>query len=188
MSRADGRVRPGQNLATAFSARAWNRAQDAADAVLGDRGGLAAASEGIDRVPNFIMISNQSGHSVPRLGVLGIDGVLINPSGGTLTGTAPADARAKEFARRPVLSGITPNISHRERFAVLLEPAAPNAVVRAVVSGVFACLVQVVNTNHAFATAKSGDREQLISSECGVLQLLWVDAVVGQKRWAVGVM
>jgi hypothetical protein len=40
MPRPDGRVRPGQKLDTAFSARAWNRAQDAADLVLGDRGGI----------------------------------------------------------------------------------------------------------------------------------------------------
>ena len=37
MARADGRVEPGQSLKSAFSARAWNRAQDAADIVLGER-------------------------------------------------------------------------------------------------------------------------------------------------------
>lgn len=42
MARADGRVKPGQNIATAFSARAWNRAQDAADIVLGTRDSFAA--------------------------------------------------------------------------------------------------------------------------------------------------
>jgi len=35
--RPDGRIDPGQKLATAISARAWNRAQDAADIVLGGR-------------------------------------------------------------------------------------------------------------------------------------------------------
>jgi len=185
---AQGRVNPGQKLSTAFSARAWNRAQDAADMVLGDRGGLAAAAEAIDRVPNFIMISNASGGTVPRLGVLGIQSVLINPSGGTLTGTGPTDSLAKEFARRPVLTGITPTSSHLERFAILLEPAAPNAVVRAAVSGVVACLVDMVDETHQFATAKAGDNTQLLSAECGVLQLLWIDVAIGQRRWAVGVM
>lgn len=37
MPRHDGRIEPGQSLNTAISARAWNRAQDAADIVLGDR-------------------------------------------------------------------------------------------------------------------------------------------------------
>lgn len=36
-TRRDGRVEPGQKLSSAFSARAWNRAQDAADVVLGER-------------------------------------------------------------------------------------------------------------------------------------------------------
>lgn len=46
MPRPDGRVQPGQRLDTAFSARAWNRAQDAADLVLGDRGGLTVPPTG----------------------------------------------------------------------------------------------------------------------------------------------
>jgi hypothetical protein len=37
--RPDGRIEPGQKLARAISARAWNRAQDAADIVLGERTG-----------------------------------------------------------------------------------------------------------------------------------------------------
>ena len=44
MARADGRVKPGQNISTAFSARAWNRAQDAADVVLSGRVGFEAAA------------------------------------------------------------------------------------------------------------------------------------------------
>lgn len=39
-SRRDGRIEPGQPLGTAISARAWNRAQDAADIVLGQRPGF----------------------------------------------------------------------------------------------------------------------------------------------------
>lgn len=38
--RRDGRIEPGQPLKTAISATAWNRAQDAADVVLGQRPGL----------------------------------------------------------------------------------------------------------------------------------------------------
>lgn len=42
MARSDGRVEQGQKLSTAISARAWNRAQDAADIVLGVRPGIAS--------------------------------------------------------------------------------------------------------------------------------------------------
>lgn len=40
-TRRDGRIDPGQKLANAISARAWNRAQDAADIVLGERIGTS---------------------------------------------------------------------------------------------------------------------------------------------------
>jgi hypothetical protein len=40
--RQDGRIEPGQKLSGAISARAWNRAQDAADIVLGERTGFGA--------------------------------------------------------------------------------------------------------------------------------------------------
>ena len=42
MARPDGRIEKGQRLATAISARAWNRAQDAADRVLGVQTGAVA--------------------------------------------------------------------------------------------------------------------------------------------------
>jgi hypothetical protein len=42
--RNDGRIEPGQKLSTAISARAWNRAQDAADIVLGQRIGFGAGA------------------------------------------------------------------------------------------------------------------------------------------------
>jgi transcription elongation factor len=41
-TRRDGRIEPGQPLKTAISAAAWNRAQDAADVVLGQRPGVTA--------------------------------------------------------------------------------------------------------------------------------------------------
>jgi len=40
MAKPDGRIEKGQRLSTAISARAWNRAQDAADIVLGVRPGV----------------------------------------------------------------------------------------------------------------------------------------------------
>jgi hypothetical protein len=41
MAKPDGRIEKGQRLSTAISARAWNRAQDAADIVLGVRPGFS---------------------------------------------------------------------------------------------------------------------------------------------------
>jgi hypothetical protein len=52
--RNDGRIEPGQRLSTAISARAWNRAQDAADIVLGQRIGFGA--DGSQAFPNSIVV------------------------------------------------------------------------------------------------------------------------------------
>lgn len=44
MARPDGRIEKGQRLGSAISARAWNRAQDAADVVLGVTPGFQASA------------------------------------------------------------------------------------------------------------------------------------------------
>jgi len=44
MARPDGRIEKGQRLSSAISARAWNRAQEAADRVLGVTPGIEAAA------------------------------------------------------------------------------------------------------------------------------------------------
>jgi hypothetical protein len=51
MARNDGRIEPGQKLSSAISARAWNRAQDAADVVLGVRPGAEAGPLITARLP-----------------------------------------------------------------------------------------------------------------------------------------
>lgn len=187
--RPDGRVEPGQRISSAFSARAWNRAQDAADLVLGARTGAeAGAPAGVERASNIVLVRNDSGQDVSRLGVLGISGVVIDPSGGTLAGTDAASKRAREFIARPVLTGVTPNATHAEAFVVCLEPIKNGKIGRAAASGTFACRVNVTSTAHKFAIAKTGDLSQLQSAACGVLQLAWKEGGTGENKWAVGVM
>jgi hypothetical protein len=189
MARNDGRIEPGQKLAGAISARAWNRAQDAADRVLGvGTGFTGGGASGADPAPNVVLIKNTSGQDVPWLGVLGISGVEIDPSGGNLTGNTDADKRAREFVSRPVLRGVMPTTAHAESFVVTLEPISAGKIGRAAVSGAFACRVNVTNASHKFAKAKDGDAAQLASAACGVLQLVWKESGTGANKWAVGVM
>lgn len=185
-----GRLVPGQSIKTAISARALNRAQDAADIVLGGRLNVTADAQiPIEKVSNIVLVRNDSSHDVPRLGVLGIDGIAIDPSGGTLEGENQASVRAREFARRPVLSGVTPTRArHANTFVVLLEPCEANAIAPAAASGCFAVRLQIENEAHSFATVRNGDRTQLASTSCGVMQLLWKQTGTGQNKWAVGVM
>ena len=60
MPKPDGRIEKGQRLSSAISARAWNRAQDAADRVLGVGTGFAAESTEQDRV-DYITVSMNKG-------------------------------------------------------------------------------------------------------------------------------
>jgi hypothetical protein len=178
-----GRVNPGQKLTTAFSARAWNRAQDAADIVLGDRGGLAQGGLSYERQIHTVTVRNNSSQLVPRFGVLSITGVEVNP--------ATSEAKAAAFADRPVLVGVAPTFG--DKFVVCLEPIANNAFGRAIIGGVFACKVRVNDTAHNYAIPKFNDVTQLQSSACGPVMLIWKDttgwsAENRDNRWAVGVM
>jgi hypothetical protein len=185
VARADGRIEPRQKLSTAISARAWNRAQDAADIVLGDRTRFGADGQSpIERASNIVLVRNDSGGDVPWLGVLGLGAPIISPSGGTLGGTDVASELAREFVRRPVLSGGMPIGT----FAVAMEPIPSGAIGRAAVGGVFACRVDIVADWHGFASARGGDRTQLQSTDCGPLKLLWKEGGTGQDKWAVGLM
>jgi hypothetical protein len=176
-------VRPGQRLQIAASQ--INALNDMMRVKTGFRGGPQTAPE---PAQNIVLIKNNSGADVPWLGVLGIDGVEIDPSGGSLTGNGEADKLAREFATRPILTGVTPTTELSESFVVTLEPIANGKIGRAAVSGAFACRVHVTNASHRFAVAKNDDATQLASAACGVLQLVWKEAGTGANKWAVGVM
>jgi hypothetical protein len=192
MARNDGRIEAGQKLAGAISAKAWNRAQDAADRVLGVGTGITGGgATGSNPAPNVVLIKNASGRDVPWLGVLGISGVEISPVGGNLTGNTDADRKAREFASRPVLRGVAPlSSSHGWKIVVALEPIANGKIGRAAIGGAFACKVFVAPeaSGYRYATIKDGDITQLAASNCGPVFLAWMESGTGQSKWAVGVM
>lgn len=177
-------VRPGQPLALAAEQVNWINRQ-----MRGGGGASSRPGAPADRASNIVLIRNGSGVSVPQHGVLGISGVAINPSGGSLAGTDAASKRARSFSDRPILAGAVPSIAaHANAFVVTLEPIAAGKIGRAAVGGLFACLVYVTDTTHGFATVKDGDVTQLQSSRCGVLQLVWKEPGYGECKWAAGVM
>jgi hypothetical protein len=184
---SQGRIKAGQKIGTAISARAWNRAQDAADIVLKDRGGAEPGENaGFGRPLHVVIVKNNSSQAVPRFGVLSISGVAINPN--------TSEATENTFADRPVLTGAAPNAAiYGDKFVVFLEPIANNAFGRAIIGGMFACKVRINNTNHNYAMPLLNDRTQLQSTSCGPVLLIWKDiadweAPYEDDRWAVGVM
>ncbi len=106
-----------------------------------------------------------------------------------MEGADEASRRLREFARRPVLRGVTPQTpTHTDQFVVAIEPIGQDSIGRAAVSGCFPCRVNIVSAGHKFANIKNNDRRQLQSAACGVLQLIWKESGTGPEKWALGVM
>lgn len=176
-TRRDGRVEPGQPIRTAFSAAAWNRAQDAADKVLGQGDAFAADSVRGPGAPyTALPCKNMSGTDVARWGVLAISGLEITPNGATGSGNA-------QFESMPVLQGTTPTTT-TQSIAIAVEPIANNAIGMVAVAGVVQTKVQVVSTSHKFARPKASTTE-LQTDWGGPAYLLYKESSTGSDKWAL---
>lgn len=123
--------------------------------------GLPDSREGL------ILVRNDSGHDVPRFGVLGIADILINPSDNLAS-----------FQDRPSISGATPAADTTGIFVITAEPIASGKIGKAFVFGVCPVLVNVVAAGDGFADIKNGDRTQLQSNSCsGAAQILWMESL-----------
>jgi len=127
MSRPDGRIEPGQPLRGAISARAWNRAQDAADLVLGAHAGTEG-SPGSTVLKPYTWAYCQPSVTVARWGVLAITGVAITP-------TSSPDGATASFEEMPVLQGGTPSAT-TTAWCVAVEPIESGKIGRVAVGGV----------------------------------------------------
>jgi hypothetical protein len=164
MPRADGRIEPGQPLRGAISARAWNRAQDAADLVLGSTTGVEAGIGQAGSKPYAWVLCKPS-VNVDRWGVLAITGVEIAPTANA------TDAETKRFEEQPVVTGGTPSAT-TTAWCVAVEPIAAGKIGRVAVGGVVQCKVTVSDSAHKFVRAKASTTE-LESSTTGEGLLLW---------------
>ncbi len=173
---APNRIKPGP-LRGQISARAWNRAQDAADIVLGDRYSQAGGGPSVGPVPYTpILAKNNTTGTVNRWGVLSVAGVVFAPSGATGNAT-------QQFQDQPVLSGGLP--TGGSAFVVAVEPIAAGKIGRVAVAGVVQAKINVVSAGDTFATAKDGDLTQLTSSSSGEATILWKESGTGTGKWAL---
>lgn len=188
--RPDGRVEPGQRISSAFSAKAWNRAQDAADVVLGARTGAeAGASAGAERASNIVLIENNSGFDIGILGVLGVSPTpAVNLSGGTIEGTSAASSAVRQMLSRIILTGVIWEPVLGDRVAIAVEPIRNGAFGRCAVAGAMLLKVHVVDQAHYSAGPIAGNPTMLRSCRCGPIKLLWKESVNGEDKWAVGVI
>ena len=88
MAKPDGRIEKGQRLSTAISARAWNRAQDAADIVLGVRPGVEAGPLSSMYLPSVRVTLREKGY----FGQVKVFNELVSHTiGGPSIDVAPGD-------------------------------------------------------------------------------------------------
>jgi len=171
-----GRIEPGP-IRGQISARAWNRAQDAADIVLGQRsdGTAAGPSDGPSSYTPILARNSTTG-TVNRWGVMSVAGVVFTPSGATGNAT-------QQFQDQPVLSGGLP--TGGSSFVVAVEPIAAGEIGLVAVAGVVQSKINVVSESDTFATAKDGDLTQLTSSSSGEATILWKESGTGAGKWAL---
>lgn len=146
MARQDGRVEKGQSIRSAFSAKAWNRAQEAADIVLGVQTGIqvgAPAANGQSYTWIYVKNENSNGQAIPRWGTVvfgewSYQSSLAVPTDGI---DGPA---TRMFEDSPVLVGRTPGRgpASADAFGIAVEPIAHSAVGRVAVSGVVQCRIR----------------------------------------------
>lgn len=173
---APNRIKPGP-LRGQISARAWNRAQDAADIVLGDRHAQTGDAQTDGPKPYTpILAQNSTTGVVSRWGVLSVAGVVFTPSGATGNAT-------QQFQDQPVLSGGLP--TGGSAFVVAVEPIAAGKIGRCAVAGVVQAKINVTDASHGFAKAKDGDLTQLSSADTGDAQILWKESGTGASKWAI---
>ena len=126
MAKADGRVEKGQSLRSAFSARAWNRAQDAADIVLGARPGLTAEA---GRPQQFQVVVPCNLVNTASVGAPTVDariGHWVNVySAGAVR---PTDTSATEFLR-PEIRDLTGRLTIAATLIQSVKPAMYGVIV-----------------------------------------------------------
>lgn len=128
MRRADGRIEPGQPLAGAISARAWNRAQDAADIVLGARPGVTVGADRNSQKP-YLWVYCKPSAAVNRWEILSITGVQVEPT------SSETDAATISFQDVPIVTAGATSAT-TTAWCVAVEPIASGSIGRAAVAGV----------------------------------------------------
>jgi hypothetical protein len=153
MARPDGRIEKGQRLGTAISARAWNRAQEAADRVLKAAPGVEADGGGAYGAPyskiKVVAIFNDQFPAWPRWSPVFLSPVLDGYSPTTNPTTSEQRTATTSFEAMPILwaSGaeMANNTPDARMAGVLLEPLAALKIGWAAIGGV----VQTKITNEA---------------------------------------
>jgi hypothetical protein len=172
MARPDGRIEKGQRLGSAISARAWNRAQDAADHVLGVRPGFEAGS--LSLLDYAIVVPVQL-NAAPGINYSHV-GIPIKISGCEVFGTTAAPAGLKLLRGQiaePTDMRNTTMLPAPEMFALTVEPmkSGETLVVRCAIKGLAVARVrQFADTDRYVALPTRRATAETVESLRGTLE------------------
>lgn len=176
MAKPDGRIEKGQRIASAISARAWNRAQDAADIVLGVRPGVTAGESATSSAPyTWVYAKNNQTfpvRTIPLWGVVAIDGLEIEP-----------ESETDAFFAIPVVRGVTPESGVDRPFGIALEPIPPDGVGKIAVDGVVQTKIDVLNASDA--TAGAFNTVDYLRSGGRGASIIWKEQGTGANKRAL---
>lgn len=167
MPRQDGRLEAGQRLNGAISARAWNRALDAADIVLGDRYGVTADGPSYSSAPyTWVYGKNTTTEDVPRWGTVQISGLSSTP-----------DDSLSQFESMPVLECVKPaaNGLGRANWCVAIEPIKALSIGRVAVAGIVQAQVYVADSGKTVLRPRPG-YFQLTTASFGQARAIYLDS------------
>lgn len=136
-----------------------------------DRLGFANAQAGAYGGGETVLMQNDSGVHCERFHILQISGVVVTP-----------DDSLQDFQQRPVFTGAIPSADQQAngRLVFCAEPIAPGEIGPVWVDGIVMTRIDVTDSSHNYATAKSGDQTQLASAAQG-LSILYKQSGLGQK-------
>ena len=178
MARPDGRIEKGQRIRSAISARAWNRAQDAADLVLGARTGAEAGPITSTSAPyQWVYAKNGTASTVSRWGIMAITGVEVTPT------SDDAAAATVQFQSMPVITGGTPAAT-TTAWCVAIEPITANKIGRVAVAGVVQVKLDVTSESDKSAACKASASE-LKTGSSGEASILWKETGTGAGKWGL---
>ena len=129
--------------------------------------------------PAIVQVRNDTGQDLTSdHPVVGLGGALADPV------IAPED-RESVVHETPTLSGVTPSVLHRGKFAVLLGPLANGAIGPAIVMGATWVRLQVdENVTGDRADVDPNDNTRLLAGDAGAGRILWREGGEGEQ-WAL---
>jgi hypothetical protein len=163
------KISPGEVL-PGLPARPWNDMLDMLSEWKAGDFDKTDPTIALPRGAGIISIRNDTGSELPRFSILGITGFLITP-----------DDNLQQFKNRPVLKGDAPAATDLERFVITQEPCRADGVCLAMLLGMTAVQIDVVDETDDYADITTGNFQRLQSQPYGSAWIVYKESGTGTK-------